>query len=172
MQYSSFFIVSLVVFVVVLHVDFAFFPFIQCINNFFFVPEEGIGCLNIFYNFNCSCCLPFCDLCIKFSGLALIYQIINQYRNVWEKIVFRSINYYGLALRAHCSDQSVCPFFICPISLILSPLSPIFTHRVPLGRRCVVTLNHVSMSKVKVIAELFEKSWMLEHVLSSLGPMW
>lgn len=59
---------------------------------------------------------------------------------------------------------SVCRPSVRPRSFVRSILSlhlvqsgAYFTHRVPLGKVCVVTINHVSRLKLKVIAEIYRK---------------
>lgn len=80
----------------------------------------------------------------------------------------------GRALRTPYIDQSVhqlSVYFSIRLSVgdcllgayLLSP-GPL-THRVSLGKGCVVTLNHVFRSKVKVIAELYVKFFV--HGISS-----
>lgn len=50
--------------------------------------------------------------------------------------------------------------YVCASLLVwsISAQFGYFMHRVPMGKGCVVTLNHVSESKVKVMAELYIKS--------------
>lgn len=79
----------------------------------------------------------------------------------------------GPGLREHYSDQSIRPF-VRPRLLFRSisshtPLTEFgsyFTHRVPLGKRFSVSLNHVSRSKIKIIAELSLKSLSGAYLIS------
>lgn len=66
-----------------------------------------------------------------------------------------------ISLSVHLSFRP----FVCPRSLVLSISSlPVahsgsyITHRVPVGNRCALTLNKLSRSNVKAIAEFYEKS--------------
>lgn len=85
---------------------------------------------------------------------------------------------YGPALKAPSSDQSVrpsaCPFEISCPEHIFSPLAQYgsyFTITVPLSKTYEVTLNHVSRSMVKVIAELY-KNICPKYISCTLDPVW